>query len=97
MEIPFPQGDRHAFAIYWSSRRGEWAWASVIKDAGDDPDVTNGAEIRTGVRPHMGRDTLVFSAGAGVGQVTKPGLAVAVGEPAINPVPRQMIAAAWLK
>jgi cobalt-precorrin-5B (C1)-methyltransferase len=66
----------------------------VLKDAGDDPDVTHGAEI--GVRVWLlngagGRDEVVFQGGAGVGRVTKPGLVLPVGEPAINPVPRRMI------
>lgn len=68
--------------------------ASVIKDAGDDPDVTNGAEILASVRElelEEGEETVVLRAGAGVGTVTKPGLPVAVGEPAINPGPRRMI------
>jgi cobalt-precorrin-5B (C1)-methyltransferase len=66
----------------------------VVKDAGDDPDVTNGAEIGARVwhleAPGAGED-LTLLGGEGVGRVTKPGLPVAVGEPAINPVPRRMI------
>jgi cobalt-precorrin-5B (C1)-methyltransferase len=66
----------------------------VIKDAGDDPDVTNGAEIGARVWRLESTGTekdITLRGGAGVGRVTKPGLAVAVGEPAINPVPRRMI------
>ncbi len=63
---------------------------TVIKDGGDDPDVTNGAEIGVMVR-RGARAGFVLSRGEGVGQVTKPGLPVPVGEPAINPVPRRMI------
>ena len=66
------------------------ASCSVIKDAGDDPDVTNGAEIRATVR-WKGETGLDISGGEGVGMVTKPGLEVAVGVAAINPVPRRMI------
>ncbi len=66
------------------------AEASVIKDAGDDPDVTDGVKVIARVRLEEG-EGVVFRAGEGVGIVTKPGLAVAVGEPAINPVPRKMI------
>jgi len=66
----------------------------VIKDAGDDPDVTHGAEIGARVwrleSPGAGEDMTLLG-GEGVGRVTKPGLPVAVGEPAINPVPRRMI------
>ncbi len=66
------------------------AKASVVKDAGDDPDITNGAEIvaEVGLSKETG---VVLAGGQGVGRVTKPGLAVAVGQPAINPGPRQMI------
>ncbi|MEM5298210.1 cobalt-precorrin-5B (C(1))-methyltransferase [Burkholderia sp. JPY481] len=66
------------------------AEAGTIKDAGDDPDVTHGALVFARVRlvPEPG---VIFRAGPGVGTVTRAGLTLAVGEPAINPVPRQMI------
>lgn len=95
--IPFPDGQARPFTIKACQRlpNGDQALASVIKDAGDDPDVTNGAEIIASVSIHHGPGpepvTWRFAAGQGVGTVTKPGLAVAVGEPAINPMPRQMI------
>ena len=99
VEIPFPDGSSHSFAVHDARSKRGVGFASVIKDAGDDPDVTNKAEIRAEVR--LGgsideKDCLVLDnirlrAGIGIGRVTKPGLAVAVGEPAINPVPRQMI------
>ncbi|HEY1736377.1 MAG TPA: cobalt-precorrin-5B (C(1))-methyltransferase, partial [Methylovirgula sp.] len=63
------------------------------KDAGDDPDVTHGALVITTVRLTPDGNGISFHAGAGVGTVTKPGLPLSVGEPAINPVPRAMIAA----
>jgi cobalt-precorrin-5B (C1)-methyltransferase len=63
------------------------AW--VLKDAGDDPDVTNGARIEAAVR--FIPQGIEILGGLGVGVVTKPGLAVPPGQPAINPVPRQMI------
>ena len=66
------------------------ASCSVIKDAGDDPDITNGAEIWATVR-WKGEVGIDIRGGKGVGVVTKPGLEVAVGMAAINPVPRQMI------
>jgi cobalt-precorrin-5B (C1)-methyltransferase len=69
------------------------ATAAVRKDAGDDPDVTDGLEIAATVAWQPG-DGLTLAAGEGVGTVTKPGLQIPPGEPAINPVPRQMIAAA---
>ncbi len=68
----------------------QWARASVIKDAGDDPDVTNGVEVI--VTLHLlPQGEIRFQAGEGVGVVTKPGLALPPGEPAINPGPRRMI------
>ena len=73
---------------------GNSSVCSVVKDGGDDPDVTHGAEIGARVRilgTTEGDTEIVFKAGEGVGRVTKPGLPVKVGEPAINPVPRQMI------
>ncbi|MDC8756773.1 cobalt-precorrin-5B (C(1))-methyltransferase CbiD [Janthinobacterium fluminis] len=64
--------------------------AEVLKDGGDDPDNTHGATIFAEVRRNDARQ-LRFFAGRGVGTATRPGLRVAVGEPAINPVPRQMM------
>ena len=65
------------------------AHCSVIKDAGDDPDVTHGALIK--VKVEETESGIIFSAGPGVGTVTKPGLPISVGEPAINPMPRKFI------
>jgi cobalt-precorrin-5B (C1)-methyltransferase len=73
---------------------GASATAGVVKDAGDDPDVTHGALVKATVRSGASGSGIVFLAGEGVGMVTKPGLAIPPGEPAINPVPRQMIALA---
>jgi len=70
---------------------GYWFRAGIIKDAGDDPDVTHGAMICATLRKGAAGTGVTFSGGDGVGIVTKPGLPVAVGEPAINPVPRQMM------
>jgi len=94
VEIPFPDGERHSFLLDSCVFEGETARASVIKDAGDDPDVTNGAEIIAVVSRDAageGNESVKIKAGFGVGTVTKPGLSIPVGEPAINPVPRQMI------
>ena len=63
----------------------------MIKDAGDDPDVTHGALICATVRAGAPGTGVTFRAGEGVGTVTRPGLPLPPGEPAINPVPRQMI------
>lgn len=84
-----PRGETPVFQVHRSELGEDWAEASVIKDAGDDPDVTHGVEVIARVRPH-GRN-VSFKAGQGVGIVTKKGLPVMVGEPAINPVPRQMM------
>ncbi|MEJ7632952.1 MAG: cobalt-precorrin-5B (C(1))-methyltransferase [Rubrobacteraceae bacterium] len=67
-----------------------WAEAVVVKDAGDDPDVTDGAHltVRVSWREEVGLD---LDRGEGVGSVTKPGLGLAVGGPAINDTPRRMI------
>ena len=65
--------------------------ASVIKDAGDDPDITHKAEIGVTLTLKTGSPGITITGGEGVGKVTQPGLEVAVGEPAINPGPRQMI------
>ena len=66
--------------------------AEVIKFSGDDPDITNGVSVFTAVRHLPGEQgEIIFKAGEGIGRVTKPGLSVAVGEPSINPGPRQLI------
>ncbi|UKL13065.1 cobalt-precorrin-5B (C(1))-methyltransferase [Dissulfurimicrobium hydrothermale] len=93
VEIPFPQGGRVTFAVHMAALAGPYtAVASIIKDAGDDPDVTNGAEIEALIRViETGKDRIRILGGPGVGIVTKPGLPVQVGEPAINPMPKKMI------
>jgi len=94
VEIPLPRGQRAAFALAEAGRDGAAATAGVIKDAGDDPDVTHGALVRATLRPGAPGSGVTFQAGTGVGVVTRPGLPLAPGEPAINPVPRRMIAEA---
>ncbi|HIP22759.1 MAG TPA: cobalt-precorrin-5B (C(1))-methyltransferase [Rhodobacteraceae bacterium] len=91
-EITLPRGEMPRFEITRRENGEGWAKACIIKDAGDDPDVTHGALICAKVS--HGSCGLKFMAGEGVGTVTKPGLPIAVGEPAINPVPRLMIDAA---
>lgn len=94
VEVPLPGGGSLAVPVARHGHHGDAGEAVVIKDAGDDPDVTNGAEIGARVRRLKAPGTaesIVFLGGTGVGRVTKPGLAVPVGEPAINPVPRRMI------
>ncbi|WP_097239836.1 cobalt-precorrin-5B (C(1))-methyltransferase [Streptomyces sp. 1331.2] len=90
--ITLPKGQQPAFALAAEELdAGVRAMAAVVKDAGDDPDVTHGALIRSTVRAGEPGAGVVFRAGPGVGTVTKAGLPLPVGEPAINPVPRQMI------
>jgi cobalt-precorrin-5B (C1)-methyltransferase len=92
--VPLPGGQRPSFAIAHERRDDFSAEAGIVKDAGDDPDVTHGALVISHVARGPAGSGLTFRAGAGVGTVTRPGLPIAVGEPAINPGPRAMIAAA---
>ncbi len=92
--VTLPEGKVLSISLYRSLLNEDTSLCSVIKDAGDDPDVTHGGEVGARVRiigTTKGKTRIVFKAGEGVGRVTKPGLPVKVGEPAINPVPRQMI------
>ena len=89
--ITLPRGETPSFPLALAGRGEGWARAGIVKDAGDDPDVTHGCLVVATVRE--GRDGIRFRAGAGVGTVTRPGLPVAVGEPAINPAPRRMMEA----
>lgn len=89
--VTLPGGQTPAFALGWTDRGEGWAAAGVVKDAGDDPDVTHGALVRARVEQAPAGAGVLFRAGEGVGMVTRPGLPVPVGEPAINPVPRAMI------
>lgn len=93
VEIILPGGQQPAFALAHEARGDDFAEAGIIKDAGDDPDVTHGALVMARVVPGAAGSGVRFVAGPGVGTVTKPGLPLPVGEPAINPVPRQMITA----
>lgn len=90
VEITLPKGKKVVFRLEFCRLYGDGAEAGTLKDAGDDPDVTHGALVFSQIRlsPAPG---VRFYAGRGVGTITRPGLALAVGEPAINPVPRQMI------
>ncbi len=90
--VTLPRGERPSFALAMTRIDGNAATAGVIKDAGDDPDVTHGALICATVRLGPRGSGVRFRSGAGVGTVTRAGLPIAPGEPAINPVPRRMIA-----
>ena len=108
VEITLPRGERVNFNLHSCTFDKESARCSVIKDGGDDPDVTNGAEIVAEVRGQgsgvRGQEEIkeafeftiydsqiTIYGGKGIGVITKPGLALPVGEPAINPIPRKMI------
>jgi cobalt-precorrin-5B (C1)-methyltransferase len=94
VRIRLPRGQEPAFALARQELdpAAGIASAGIVKDAGDDPDVTHGVLVESTVRRgHPGTGT-VFRAGPGVGTVTLPGLPLGVGEPAINPVPRRMMA-----
>jgi len=92
--ITLPGGQEPSFALSRHELDGERAVAGAIKDAGDDPDVTHGAEVVVQVERAKPDSGVVFRAGEGVGTVTLPGLPLAVGEPAINPAPRAMMESA---
>ncbi|MCE1236549.1 MAG: cobalt-precorrin-5B (C(1))-methyltransferase [Hyphomicrobiales bacterium] len=89
--VTLPGGGRPTFALARTASAVGIAEAGVVKDAGDDPDVTHGAVVFARVTRGEPGSGVVFRAGEGVGTVTRPGLPIAVGEPAINPVPRAMI------
>ena len=91
VSIILPKGEIPAFPLAFEKRTDDTASATIIKDAGDDPDVTHGAKIWASVRILAKGSGIVFKAGKGVGTVTKAGLPIGVGEPAINPVPRAMM------
>ena len=93
-EVPviLPNGETIHVAVGYAD-----GYAFCIKEAGDDPDVTDGIEIRAEARPlapslaHQGEETVALTAGAGVGRFTLPGFDYPPGEPAINKAPRQML------
>jgi cobalt-precorrin-5B (C1)-methyltransferase len=89
--VLLPGGVRPFFALATSERGPDFARAGIVKDAGDDPDVTHGALIVSTVRLAPPGSGVIFRAGEGVGTVTRAGLPLPPGEPAINPVPRAMI------
>ena len=89
--IRLPRNNTPSFELKTQEIGEGWARAGIIKDAGDDPDVTHGAEIIARVETGKADQNLKFFAGKGVGTVTLPGLPLDVGEPAINPQPRQII------
>jgi cobalt-precorrin-5B (C1)-methyltransferase len=89
--VLLPGGARATFALATTHSGASFAQAGVVKDAGDDPDVTHGALIVATVRQGPPGSGIEFRAGEGVGTVTRAGLPLPPGEPAINPIPRAMI------
>lgn len=90
VDLVLPEGKGVSIPILYCRKEQDCVEAAVRKDGGDDPDITNGAAVVASVTKVEGGE-IVFIAGEGVGTVTLPGLSVAPGEPAVNPVPRQMI------
>ena len=91
--VALPKGLRPEFALATQELSETFACAGIVKDAGDDPDVAHGALIMASVRFAPKGAGISFMAGDGVGTVTRPGLPLPPGEPAINPAPRAMIRA----
>ncbi len=91
--IRLPRGEAPAFPLAREELGADFARAGIVKDAGDDPDVTHGALVLATLRRGEAGSGVVFRAGPGIGIVTKPGLPLPTGEPAINPKPREMMRA----
>jgi len=96
VDTPLPGDKRLTLGVSACGLAGDGAWATVVKDGGDDPDVTHGARIVCRVRrvPGGAPGSVTVTGGHGVGRVTLPGLSVPVGQPAINPGPMGQIRAA---
>ncbi|MEK6727325.1 MAG: cobalt-precorrin-5B (C(1))-methyltransferase CbiD [Candidatus Omnitrophota bacterium] len=90
VEVTTPSGVKLRISLIEQELGDNFAGCAVIKDSGDDPDVTNGAKISAKVRFSQKKGVMIRG-GEGVGKATKPGLAIGVGEYAINPTPRRMI------
>lgn len=89
--IILPKGEVPFFPLAYEGLGEGYAMAGIVKDAGDDPDVTHGATIISTVFPAPPGTGIIFRAGEGVGTVTRPGLPIPPGEAAINPMPRRMM------
>ena len=89
--IILPDGEWINLPVFSTSFEENKVSCSVLKDAGDDPDITNGQEIISTVQLNTTREGVRFLQGKGVGIVTLPGLGLQIGEPAINETPRKMM------
>lgn len=93
VSVTLPGGQKPSFPLARHTLSGGVAEVAIVKDAGDDPDVTHGALVVVRVTRTASDSGVSFTAGEGIGRVTREGLELAVGEPAINPAPRRMIVA----
>ena len=92
VNISLPKAKQIVIDIAWIKYENEKSvTAAVVKDGGDDPDVTNGAEVWSTVSLLENANKIIIDGGAGVGRVTKPGLGLEIGKAAINPTPLKMI------
>ena len=92
VNVTLPKGNQISIDISWTRKsEANTATAAVIKNAGDDPDVTHGAEICSTVTLTQNVGIISIDGGKGVGRITKPGIGIGIGMPAINPVPLKMI------
>ena len=97
VEVTLPKGKTIVIRIEWTQIGNGSVTCAVIKDGGDDPDVTHGAQILSTVSLNKEIGTVRIEGGKGVGRVTKPGLGLTIGAAAINPVPSMMIKTAALE
>jgi len=97
VSIRLPRGATASFSLALAELGEGRARAGIVKDAGDDPDVTHGALVVASIAWAARGSGIGFAAGEGVGTVTRAGLPLAVGEPAINPAPRAMISDALIE
>jgi cobalt-precorrin-5B (C1)-methyltransferase len=89
--VSLPKGRSATLKVAWTKEDGDGQTCAVIKDGGDDPDVTSGAEICSTVSFNDNVGTIQIDGGRGVGRVTKPGLGLEIGKAAINSIPMQML------
>ena len=89
VSIILPKGETPTFDLVKPKKGIGWSEVGIVKDAGDDPDVTHGCVVIARVKETL--NSVTFKAGKGVGTVSMPGLPIGVGEPAINPKPQEMM------